>query len=242
MTIVALIVTPLVWSLPTALMVGELASAIPEEGGYYAWMRRAMGPFWGFQEAWLSLVASVFDMAIYPTLFTLYLGRLVPEIADGPGAVAAGALLIAACAAWNVRGAASVGGGSVVLAVALLAPFVVLTGLAVFHGSPPALPAPVSTEAAGGSTLSAGVLVAMWNYMGWDNVSTIAGEVETPQRTYPLAMLTSVALVAVTYLVPVVAVWIARDRSERLDGGGVGRAPPSRSGASGSPGPSSSAE
>ena len=72
--------TPVVWSLPTALMVGELAAALPEEGGYYAWVRRALGPFWGFQEAWLSLVASVFDMAIYPTLFALYLGKLSPPL------------------------------------------------------------------------------------------------------------------------------------------------------------------
>ncbi|MDP9001980.1 MAG: amino acid permease, partial [Myxococcota bacterium] len=73
-----LVVTPIVWSLPTALMVGELAGAVPDEGGYYAWVRRAMGKFWGFQEAWLSLVASIFDMAIYPTLFVTYLNRLFP--------------------------------------------------------------------------------------------------------------------------------------------------------------------
>src|SRR5207245_9008044 len=64
--VVLLLLTPVIWSLPTALMVSELSSAIPEEGGYYAWVRRAMGPFWGFQEAWLSLAASIFDMAIYP--------------------------------------------------------------------------------------------------------------------------------------------------------------------------------
>ena len=46
----------------------------------------------------------------------------------------------------------------------------------------------------------------MWNYMGWDNASTIAGEVDRPQRTYPLAMLVSVLLVAATYVLPVVAV------------------------------------
>ena len=74
-----LLLTPLLWSLPTALMVGELASALPNEGGYYVWVRRALGPFWGFQEAWLSLCASVFDMAIYPTLFLLYWGRLWPR-------------------------------------------------------------------------------------------------------------------------------------------------------------------
>ena len=59
-----LLLVPLFWSLPTALMVGELASAMPVEGGFYRWVRRAMGPFWGFQEAWLSLAASVFDMEI----------------------------------------------------------------------------------------------------------------------------------------------------------------------------------
>src|ERR1051326_4052597 len=67
--LVVLALLPFLWSLPTAFMVGELSGAIPEEGGYYVWVRRALGPFWGFQEAWLSLLASVFDMAIYPTLF-----------------------------------------------------------------------------------------------------------------------------------------------------------------------------
>jgi amino acid transporter len=69
--LLVLAILPFIWSLPTALMVGELSSALPEEGGYYAWVRRAMGPFWAFQEAWLSLAASIFDMAIYPTLFVL---------------------------------------------------------------------------------------------------------------------------------------------------------------------------
>src|SRR5579875_1764198 len=34
-----LILLPLVWSLPTALMIGELASAIPADGGFYVWVR-----------------------------------------------------------------------------------------------------------------------------------------------------------------------------------------------------------
>src|ERR1700745_4458813 len=69
---------PWLWSLPTALMIGELASALPAEGGFYVWVRRALGPFWGFQEAWLSLAASVFDMAIYPTIFLDYFARFWP--------------------------------------------------------------------------------------------------------------------------------------------------------------------
>jgi amino acid transporter len=41
--------------------------------------------------------------------------------------------------------------------------------------------------------------------MGWDNATTIAGEVDRPQRTYPLAMAGAVALVSLTYVLPVLA-------------------------------------
>lgn len=199
--VIALLVTPFLWSLPTALMVSELSSAVPEEGGYYAWVKRALGPFWGFQEAWLSLAASVFDMAIYPTLFTLYLGRLFPVFGSGAGALVAGLAMIAVCAAWNIRGARSVGGSSVVMTFLLLAPFAALVVFALAHPAPPAtaVAAPHARDFLGA------LMIAMWNYMGWDNASTIAGEVERPQRTYPLAMIAAVALVALTYVIPVAA-------------------------------------
>src|ERR1017187_9139128 len=78
--IAILLVLPILWSLPTALMIGELASAIPSEGGFYIWVRRALGPFWGYQESWLSLSASIFDMALYPAIFVLYLGKFSPAL------------------------------------------------------------------------------------------------------------------------------------------------------------------
>src|SRR3979490_3634958 len=95
--ILILLLTPLLWSLPTAFMIGELSSALPFEGVCYAWVRRAMGNFWGFQEAWLSLVASIFDMAIYPTLFVLYLDRLFPAGVAGHRGIAIAAAMIAVC-------------------------------------------------------------------------------------------------------------------------------------------------
>src|ERR1051326_7715145 len=130
--LLVLAIVPFIWSLPTALMVGELSSAIPEEGGYYEWVRRAMGPFWGFQEAWLSLVASVFDMAIYPTLFVDYLGRLFPDLTAGWHKIAIGASLVLVCMLWNLFGAKAVGSGSVLLGTLMLSPFVLITVYAVF--------------------------------------------------------------------------------------------------------------
>src|SRR5438105_11868874 len=90
-----LLLVPLIWSLPVALLVGELSASLPEEGGYYAWVRRALGPFWGFQEAWLTLAASIFDMSIYPTLFVLYLGEMWPAMRHGHNGVLVGAAVIA---------------------------------------------------------------------------------------------------------------------------------------------------
>src|SRR6516225_6134792 len=124
LALIILFLTPLVWSLPTGLMVGELSAALPALGGYYVWVRRALGPFWGFYEAWLSLVASIFDMAIYPTLFVLYLSRLWPAL--GGFSSLLGGLLIAGCAAWNLRGSKSVSGGAVILTICLLAPFAIM--------------------------------------------------------------------------------------------------------------------
>jgi amino acid transporter len=199
--IALLAVTPLAWSLPTALMVGELAAALPEEGGYYAWVRRALGPFWGCQEAWLSLAASVFDMAIYPTLFALYLERLFPSLGAPP--VVVKGLVVAVAAACNLAGAAAIGEGSAILTLLLLAPFAVLATLALHAGhAPGAAGAPPS---AGAHDLAGAVLVAMWNNMGWDNASTVAGEVHRPQRTYPLAVLVAVTLVTLTYVLPFAA-------------------------------------
>ena len=53
-----------------------------------------------------------------------------------------------------------------------------------------------------------GLLICMWNYMGWDNASTIATEVEKPQRTYPRAMLAAVCIVALSYVLPFAAMWM----------------------------------
>jgi amino acid transporter len=206
--ILILLFLPVLWCLPTAFMIGELTSALPAEGGYYAWVRRGLGNFWGFQEAWLSLAASIFDMAIYPTLFVFYLKQFSPWFGTQSHAVAAGLFVVVACAALNLSGIRAVGTTSLWLFFALSAPFVLILLLSpVRAGALATIPA--ATSEATGLGLLGGVLVAMWNYMGWDNASTIAQEVERPQRTYPRAMIAAVVLVALTYIAPFLAVYSA---------------------------------
>jgi amino acid transporter len=204
--ILILLFTPILWSLPTAFMIGELSSALPAEGGYYAWVRRGLGNFWGFQEAWLSLVASIFDMAIYPTLFVAYLTRLAPYFGFGHRAVYVALGVVVVCAALNIAGIRVVGATSLWLFFLLSAPFALIVLLAPFKAGAlaGAQTAPVTSTVG----LLGGTLIAIWNYMGWDNASTIAQEVERPQRTYPKAMIAAVVLVSLTYVLPVVAMYI----------------------------------
>jgi amino acid transporter len=208
--IVILLVLPFLWSLPTALMIGELASAIPAEGGFYIWVRRALGPFWGYQEAWLSLSASVFDMALYPAIFVLYLGKFSLGLTKDWHGYAWSLAVVVLCCAWNLRGAPAVGKDSVALFVLLLAPFGVFVILGLWRGFTLHPNIQWNQPGTGVSAgLSTAILVAMWNYMGWDNASTVAQEVENPQRNYPRAMIFAAILTAVTYVLPLVAMALA---------------------------------
>ncbi|MGA3263133.1 MAG: APC family permease [Terracidiphilus sp.] len=210
--ILILLVLPLVWCLPTTLMIGELASAIPAEGGFYVWVRRAMGSFWGYQESWLSLSASIFDMALYPAIFVLYLGKLSPALTGGWYGYGWALAVVAVCCVWNLFGVPVVGEDSVGLFALLLAPFAVFVVLGLWHGftlHPQVQWGGPASGLGAGSGFSTAVLVAMWNYMGWDNASTVAQEVENPQRNYPRAMIASTVLVAVTYILPLAAMALA---------------------------------
>jgi len=110
---------------------------------------------------------------------------------------------VVVCALMNIAGIRVVATTSLWLFVALSSPFALIALLALFkHGALAAVP--VSPNVMNVDIIG-GLLIAMWNYMGWDNASTIAAEVERPQRTYPRAMLCAVAIVALSYIVPVAA-------------------------------------
>jgi len=114
--------------------------------------------------------------------------------------------VVVTCAGLNLAGIRVVGITSLWLFFLLSLPFAVIVLLTpVRLGAFAAEPHAASTGVSMG--LLGAVLVAMWNYMGWDNASTIAQEVERPQRTYPKAMIAAVILVSVTYILPFVTVY-----------------------------------
>lgn len=213
-----ILVLPFVWALPVGLMTAELTAAIPEEGGYYAWAKRAFGRFWGFQTGWWTWLYSMTDAAIYPVFFATYLSAFFelslghdPLSSEVPGGRELRLLvmfaMIAVFAWLNIRGTRLVGKASVVLGVLLIAPFLVLA--VVGFARMIAQPGPIIREfAPRGESLTAvfstGLYVVMWNYLGWDTLSTVTEEVDQPQRTFPKALLIAIPLVTLVYLLPTI--------------------------------------
>jgi amino acid transporter len=197
-----LVLTPLVWSLPVSLIMAELASALPEEGGYVAWVRRAFGPGWGFQVGWWSWLNSFVDVAVYPALFAEYLGFWWPGMGTlSRWAVALGFIWL--LTALNLAGVRVVGATAVALVGCALLPVGAFTVMAAAQASHvPWLP--LAAEGKGlAEGLGLGLAVMMWNYSGWDTPSTCLGETREPERAFRRALFWALPLIALAYVLPV---------------------------------------
>ena len=178
--------------LPSAFSKAEMATAMPQAGGTYLFIDRALGPGAGTVAglgAWFSLVfKSAFALVGLGAYLTLFMGELRVDLV----ALALGAGLIAV----NVLGARQVGrlqAWIVTLVLGVLVLFVATGSVTVertnfegfFSGGP------------GGLLAAAGfVFVA---YAGVTKIASIAEEVDDPGRTIPLGMLLSIGVMMVVY-------------------------------------------
>jgi len=190
---------PLVWSLPEALVTAELATTFPSNAGFVEWVTAAFGPFWGFQEGFLSWISSVADASLYPVLFRQYLEELWPQIFGGFYGqifVVAVTLLMGVL---NLAGLSIVGWVAFLLAGFVLSPFLymVVVGIPQISMERLLVSPPVS-EVQWSDFLN----TLFWNLNYWDTASTLAGEVEDVKTTYPKALAIALVAVVLSYFLP----------------------------------------
>jgi amino acid transporter len=197
-----LIITPVLWDIPAIFMVLELNSMMPVTGGYYQWVKRALGLRWAFYEGWWKWLYTFADLAIYPVLFVEYASFFFPSI--GVYKIPVCLAIIWSGALLNIRGIVPVGKTAVVLSLAVLAPFVLLfVYFFAHHSGGVGLPRP-SLHGLGLSSMGMALYTVMWNFIGWDNSTTYAEEVEKPVRTYLISTSIGFAGVFVVYLLAVI--------------------------------------
>ncbi len=192
-----LLITPLLWDVPAIFAVLELNGMMPVTGGYYKWVKCALGTRMGFYEGWWTWLYTFVDLAIYPGLFVLYASFFFPVLMDYR-------IPICLCVIWasaglNVLGIVPVGKTSLVLGATVLAPFIILFVLFFYHHTGRlAMPSP-SLKGISFPSFGMALYTVMWNCLGWDNVTTYAEEVEKPIRSYLISIFSAFALVIVLY-------------------------------------------
>ncbi|HVW95382.1 MAG TPA: APC family permease [Mucilaginibacter sp.] len=192
-----LLVTPLMWDVPAIFTVLELNSMMPVTGGYYKWVKYALGTRWGFFEGWWTWLYTFVDLAIYPGLFVLYASYFFPVLADYRIPICL--LVVWASAGLNILGIVPVGRTSLILSAIVFTPFILLFAwFFVHHAGAVSVPSP-SLKGISFSSVGMALYTVMWNCLGWDNVTTYAEEVEKPVRSYLTSIFTSFVLVILLY-------------------------------------------
>ncbi|OWZ12819.1 Amino Acid-Polyamine-Organocation (APC) protein [Phytophthora megakarya] len=211
-----LILFPFILGLPIAFVTAELSTAYPHDGGYTVWVLHAFGPFWAFQTGYWSWISGVIDNAIYPGLAVATVTEVYGSIGSPTAEYFIKAAIAVMLALPNLFGIQIVGNGMAALSVFVMIPFIVLAIWGVVKASDWSVLGEVRrsdivynedgdfVSMSGGIDINWSTLIntLFWNFNGAVGMSVFGGEVFNPGRTYPRAMLISVLLIALTYIIP----------------------------------------
>jgi amino acid transporter len=192
---------PFFWCIPISLVAAELTTALPVEGGFYRWTRAAFGDFWGFLAGWWNWSASFLLGAAYAVLFTNYVAPCLPHLTEWERYLL-GLVAIVLIAYVNVRGIKLVGTVATVLELSVMGSILIMCLMSVrkWHLNPfvPFVPPHKPVY----QVFGVGFALALWLYAGYEQLSSVAQEVDNPQRNYPRALAWVVPLSMLTYLLP----------------------------------------
>jgi len=206
-----LVITLVVFFIPYALITAELGSTYPEQGGLFAWVRKAFGSRWAARTSWLYWInvalwmpliyiifATIFSQLFFPSMG--YWGKILIGIGLTWVTVWIGIVSLDTGKAFPNLGA--VMKASIILIISLGA--IVLAsqrGIANDLSLPKILP-----------TWNSGLAflpVIVFNLMGLELVSGAGEEIKNPSRDIPRAIFTSGILIAFFYLLGTVAMLVA---------------------------------
>lgn len=202
-------------SLCGALTLAELAVAYPRSGGAYVFLRDAYGPSVAFLFGWIKLlVTGPAAVAAISLIFAAYAGAFVP-LTDGQQRVVAAALILglATTNILSVRWTASVQNLSTLAKVVALGALALLL-MAFGTRAEGALAGPIAWSPTSWGGFGVALMVVLWTYTGWVDLTYIAGEVKDPVRTYPRAMVAGLGIVVVVYLLANAAYLFVLDLAE----------------------------
>ena len=197
-TILAFLIGGLIM-IPQNLVMAEMATAYPEDGGHYVYIKHAGWKKLAFLCGWTTFWGNdTTAIAVVALAGAQYIAYLVPM-----SAIAIKLLAVASILVFMTIHVVSVEGGgkfqTIMTAVKLL-PFVLLIGVGAFYmrgdyiSTPAVAGAPVGLAA-----LLAGISATSWSYDGMGACCYMTGEIKDPKKTMPRALIGSVLFIIVLY-------------------------------------------
>ncbi|MDQ3031036.1 MAG: amino acid permease [Myxococcota bacterium] len=201
-------------ALAGALSYAELAAHAPESGGEYALLARTFHPAVGFCAGVVSIIAGfAAPIAACAIAFAHYLAAIVPEL---PETLVAILIVIVASTihALHLRAGARFQDAMTIAKLALIALFTIAGAL---RADLSRLLEPLEPSAIATPSFAIGLVLVYFAYTGWNAAAYIAGEVDRPSRTLPLALLLGTLGVTALY-VALNAVFLAAAPPSELAG------------------------
>ncbi|MGE5353191.1 MAG: amino acid permease [Acidobacteriota bacterium] len=192
----------LLW-IPQILILAEMGTAYPNQGGPYYYLYKAGSPFLAFLYTWTAFLTSdtptitIIGLTAASALKYFFPGLAIPLYARIFASV-----LIVLLAIIQYRSVKLGGNFQILLSVAKVMPLLLLIVLGIFYLGSGNLASPKSAAAEGGATfnsLTAGISATLWAYAGFLNILYMAGEVKNPGRTLPRSLIGSAIFVIVVY-------------------------------------------
>ncbi len=186
------------------LCFAEVSSRYSETGGPYLYAREAFGPVVGFEVGWLMWIARITAFAANCNLLIAYFGFFVPSVETGAARAIAITAIVTGLTAINVVGVRDATVLTNGLTIAKLIPLVLFVVIGLFFidsnnyalGAQPEL-----------GDFSVSVLLLVYAFTGFEMAAIPSGEARDPRRDLPWALLTSIAVVTVFYvLIQVVSI------------------------------------
>jgi len=178
----------------------ELGSRFSQSGGPYLYARAAFGRFAGIQTGWLSALSRIASTAANVNLLTLYLGEFWPGLERRAATVFTITILLGVLGAFNVRGVKMGAAANNFLGASKLVPLIAFVLLGCFFISTRGTPLFIPHESHDTSAWLNAILLAIVAYAGFEGALIPAGEIKSPQRDVPIAILIALATCTPIYV------------------------------------------
>ncbi len=186
------------------LCFAEVSSRFEATGGMYLYARESFGPVVGFEVGWLYWIARLTSGAANCNLLVSYLGFFYPPLNDGPVRAAVISFIFISIAVVNFLGIRQSTIFTNIFTVGKILPLLVFVAVGMFFIEPANFALPQTVDA---GKFGEAILILVYAFAGFEATTIIAGESREPRRDLPFALLGSLAIVALLYiLIQIVAV------------------------------------